>query len=1036
MTTLKTWLACTLVVAAGSAVADDFMTAKWNNPNLNAENRRTDVSWFFDYEDMALCQKGDKTASSRFLSLDGTWKFLYGRNGTDYPADFAAIGLDDSSWGTMPVPGNWELNGYGEPIYVNTGYAWRNDWPADPPYVQALENHVGCYRQTFEVPAKWQGQGIIMHIGSATSNVELWVNGQYIGYSEDSKVAAEFDVTRAIKPGEQNLIAMKVMRWCDGSYLEDQDFWRLTGIARETYLYSRNEAHVEDLFIRPDLDANYKDGTLQVDVDLQNADGQTLVLSLRDATGKEVSAATEPVSGGKVSSTLSVKSPQKWTAETPYLYQLYVSLLKGGKATGVIRQNVGFRKVEIKNAQLLVNGQPVLIKGVDRHELTPEGGYVVSVEQMIEDIKRMKELNVNADRTCHYPNDPRWYDLCDEYGIYVTAEANVESHGMGYGDKTLAKNAAYHDAHTERNQHNVRVLKNHPSIIVWSLGNEAGYGKNFEDAYDWVKGYDNTRPVQYEQARQDGKTDIFCPMYYDYNNSEKYAQNDNPRPLIQCEYAHTMGNSGGGFKEYWDLVRKYPKYQGGYIWDFIDQGLKSTSKVTGKDIWTYGGDYGRFPASDNNFNCNGVLLPDRSLQPHAYEIQYYYQNFWATLADAAKGTVSIFNEQFFRPIENVALKYTIEAEGQTVESGTVNVPKVQPQQTATVKIPAIAKALKNASLKGKEVVCNLDFVLLSEEPLLPAGTAVSKAQLVLTDYVYPTTFTATGDAPSIEEHEAYVVVSAGGVDVTFDRHSGLIAYIDADGQSLLAEDTQVEPTFWRAPTDNDFGASMQRKLSVWRNPRKELTSFTYEVAEGKAVLKADYKLEQAGALLTLSYDVLADGTIAISQQLSADSSDKERPQLLRYGIDLTMPTGYEQITYYGKGPHENYIDRQSAARIGLYTSTPEEQYHPYVRPQDSGNKTEVRWWRVTNAAGKGLEFCSVQGMDCETLPYSTDDLDDGFDKEQRHSGDLTPDDLTHVTLALRSMGIGCVNSWGAWPRKEYQLPFDSYNFQLAIKPLK
>ena len=1036
MRLFNTMLVVTALMASNSALADDFMTAKWNNPQLNAENRRTDVSHFFDFEDQELCQKGDKTLSARYLSLEGEWKFNWSRNATDYPQNFGATDCDDSQWGTMPVPGNWELNGYGDAIYVNTGYAWRNDWPSDPPYVQALENHVGCYRQTFEVPAKWQGQQVIMHIGSATSNVELWVNGEYIGYSEDSKVAAEFDVTSAIKPGEKNLIAMKVMRWCDGSYLEDQDFWRLCGIARETYLYSRNAAHVEDIFLRPDLDANYKDGTLSVDVDLQEADGQTLVLSLRDASGREVAASTETVSGGKVSSVLSVKNPLKWSAETPNLYSLYISLLKGGKATSVIKQQVGFRKVEIKDAQLLVNGQPVLIKGVDRHELTPDGGYVVSVEQMIEDIQRMKELNVNADRTCHYPNDPRWYDLCDQYGIYVTAEANVESHGMGYGDKTLAKNALYHDAHTERNQHNVRVLKNHPSIIVWSLGNEAGYGPNFEDAYDWVKAYDETRPVQYEQARQDGKTDIFCPMYYDYNNCEKYAQNDNPRPLIQCEYAHTMGNSGGGFKEYWELVRKYPKYQGGYIWDFIDQGLRGTSKVTGKQIWTYGGDYGRFPASDNNFNCNGVLLPDRSLQPHAYEIQYYYQNFWATLADANKGTVKVFNEQFFRPIENVALKYVIEAEGETVDQGTVNLPKVQPQAEAVVKVPAIGKALKNTSLKGKEVVCNLDFVLLTDEPLLPAGTAVSKAQLVLNDYAFPAEFSATGDAPAIEAHEAYIVVSAAGVDITFDRHSGLIAYIDADGQSLLADETQVEPEFWRAPTDNDYGASMNRKLSAWRSPKRKLTDFSYDIADGKAVVKAQYELEQVGALLTIDYTILPTGVVVVDQKLSADTSDKERPQLLRYGMNLQMPGEYDQITYYGKGPHENYIDRNNAARLGIYSSTRDAQYHAYVRPQDSGNKTQVRWWKVTNGAGMGLEFRATTGMECETLPYSTADLDDGWDKGQSHSGDLIADGKTHVTLALRSMGIGCVNSWGAWPRKEYQMPFSDYDFQFTITPVK
>lgn len=1016
-----------------AASADDMPRAAWNDASLNAENRRVDVSDFFDYESQELCRKGDKTLSTRYLSLDGTWKFHWGRNAGDYPSDWGTGDCDDSGWGTMEVPGCWELNGYGDPIYVNTGYAWRNDWASDPPQVQSLENHVGCYRRSVEVPPGWQGQDIVLHIGSATSCVELWVNGQYVGYSEDSKVAAEFDVTDVIRPGEDNLIALKVLRWCDGSYLEDQDFWRLCGLARETYLYARNQAHVEDLFVRASLDDAYRDGTLEVDLDVEGAEGQSVVLSLRDGDDREVSAATLVVSGGKASAALTVKNALKWSAETPHLYDLYVSLLRGGKATGVLRQKVGFRRVEIRDGQLLVNGQPVLIKGVDRHELDPDGGYVVSVEQMVEDLRRMKELNVNAVRTCHYPNDPRWYELCDEYGIYVTAEANVESHGMGYGEGTLAKNPLYHDAHIERNQHNVRVLKNHPSIIVWSLGNEAGYGPNFEDAYDWVKAYDPTRPVQYEQARQDGKTDIFCPMYYDYANCEKYAQGDNPRPLIQCEYAHTMGNSGGGFKEYWDLVRKYPKYQGGYIWDFIDQGLRSVSKVTGQPIWTYGGDYGRLPASDNNFNCNGVLLPDRSLQPHAYEIQYYYQNLWATLADAAKGTVTVRNEQFFRTTDNVQLRYTIEAEGLTVDAGVVDLPKVAPQGEGTVKIPAIAKAVKNAALQGKEVVCNLDFVLLAAEGLLPAGWAVAREQIVLSDYAFPADFAAGGSTPTIEEHVAYIRVSAGGVDVTFDRETGYIAYIDAEGHNLLCDGSQVVPTFWRAPTDNDYGAGMQRRLALWRHPRLRLTDFTFSAAEGKADVRAEYAIEEAGALLTLSYTVLGDGTVVVDERMTGDDTDKERPQLLRYGMQLQMPDAYGNITYYGKGPHENYIDRQGAARLGVYQQKAAEQYHPYVRPQDSGNKVGVRWWRVTDEGGRGLEFCATTPMECQTLPYATDDLDDGPDKGQSHSGDLIPRTSNYITLAYRSMGIGCVNSWGAWPRKEYQMPFQDYDFQFTIK---
>ena len=628
---MKVRLLLLSVLTMGSLWTQAQKTPVWCDPNVNEINRKTDVASYFAYESEALAQlpqtpkANAKAQSKRYMSIEGKWKFHWVESANERPANFYAVKYDDSKWGTMPVPGIWELNGYGDAIYVNNQYAWRSDWVMDPPAVQDKGNHVGSYRRTFTVPADWKGENIYIHIGSATSNLTLYVNGKYVGYSEDSKVAAEFDITKYITPGKENLIAMQIMRWCDGSWNEDQDFWRLCGIARECYLYARPKAHIEDLFITPDLVNNYKDGVLRGKIDLVNGKGKTVKMRLTDARGKEVlSQSVTALDNGPITfdyQTGELANIKAWSAEIPNLYNLYVSLYDGDKLLECIPQRIGFRKVEIKNQQLLVNGQPILIKGVDRHELDPDGGYVVSVKRMIQDIQMMKQLNVNAVRTCHYPDDPRWYELCDEYGIYVTAEANIESHGMGYGEKSLSKDARFHDMHIERQRHNIYVLKNHPSIIVWSLGNEAGYGKNFEDSYDFVKAYDPSRPCQYEQAGSWGKTDIYCPMYADYGHCERYCKEGNARPLIQCEYAHTMGNSGGGFKEYWDLIRRTPNYQGGYIWDFIDQGLRGKSKITGKPIWTYGGDYGRFPASDNNFNCNGVINPDREPNPHAYEIQ-------------------------------------------------------------------------------------------------------------------------------------------------------------------------------------------------------------------------------------------------------------------------------------------------------------------------------------------------------------------------------------------------------------------------------
>ena len=1036
-----------MIAAALTALTITGQTPMWNDPGKNADNRMDNVADFFAYESQALAQQGQKQQSKRFLSIEGNWKFHWVKNANERPEGFYAESYDDSAWGKMPVPGMWELNGYGDAIYVNNMYAWRNDWETNPPIVKDLNNHVGSYRNSFDIPADWKGQQVIMHIGSATSNITVYVNGQYVGYSEDAKVAAEFDVTKFLRPGEKNLIAFQIMRWCDGSYLEDQDFWRLCGIARESYLYARPEACVTDIFATPDLVNNYKDGLLDVKVTTANANGAKLELSLLSPDGKAVAKQSKTVTAAETDIAFKVKAPQKWTAETPSLYRLLVTLTKDGATTEVIPLRVGFRKVEIKNAQLLVNGQPVLIKGVDRHELDPDGGYVVSVERMRQDILRMKQLNVNADRTCHYPNDPRWYDLCDEYGIYITAEANIESHGMGYGEKTLAKNEAYHDAHIERNQHNVKVLKNHPSVIVWSLGNEAGYGKNFEDAYYWVKAYDKSRPVQYEQAGQNGKTDIFCPMYYDYGGCEKYAQGDNPRPLIQCEYAHAMGNSIGGFKEYWDLIRKYPKYQGGYIWDFIDQGFRGTSKVTGKQIWTYGGDYGRFPASDNNFNCNGVINPDRELTPHAYEVQYYYQNIWTSLKDKATGTISIYNENFFVPVEGVTLFYQIEAEGEQLAAGTLDVTalKIAPQTTKTAKIADIQKALADSRAQGKEVVCNIAYKLDRDTGLMKAGEVIAHEQFILQDYQFADLAKlkdAQGDV-SVEEHSAYTVISANGVDYTFNRHDGFLSYIDVNGQAMMEDGYQLKPDFWRAPTDNDYGAGMQRKLRAWHNPSLRLKELKTEKEQANVVVYATYDVELArgdkggqNPKLCLTYTITPEGRLIVDEKLDVDENAEQKPQLLRYGMELQMPREFKTIEFYGKGPQENYIDRKDFASIGVYRQKVSEQYWGYVRPQESGNKTQVRWWKMTDKQGRGLCFESNVPMECSALPYLTDDLSLGENKGQHHSGDLVERPFVSVHIAQRQMGMGCVNSWGAWPRREYQMPYQDYQFQFVISPLK
>ena len=1014
----------------------------WLDPEVNEVNTMAPRAAFFAYETENLAKADQKARSERYLSLEGKWKFNFSKDHDKAPRDFYSLKYDDSQWTDFPVPGILELNGYGDAIYSNNGYPWRTQFRPEPPFVEERNNYTGSYRKMVTVPADWKGERIYLHVGSATSNLMVWVNGKFVGYSEDSKVSAEFDLTKYLTPGKENLIAMQVMRWCDGSYLEDQDFWRFTGIAREVYLYARPQAHIADLFITPDLVNNYQDGTLEVKLNAVGAKGETVMFSLKDKEGKEVAAQTAKVGGnGEVKVNFDIKNPLKWTAETPNLYTLYTTLMDGKQVAEVVPQRVGFRKVEIKNAQVLVNGQPVLFKGANRHELDPVTGYVVSMDRMLEDIRVMKELNINAVRTCHYPNDPRWYELCDIYGIYMVAEANIESHGMGYGDKTLAKEPTYEKAHLERNESNIKIYKNHPSIIFWSVGNEAGYGPNFEKAYDLVKAYDPSRPCQYEQAGQNGKTDIFCPMYYDYGGCDKYSQGDNPRPLIQCEYAHAMGNSMGGFKEYWDMVRKYPKYQGGFIWDFVDQGLGVKNKQ-GKTIYAYGGDFGRYPTSDHNFNCNGIINPDRKPNPHANEVRYYYQNIWATAKDLKAGEVEVYNENFFKSLDDVELQWTLESEGKVLANGR-NALDIPAQQKRVVKLDGYSLP---ADVKG-EVVLNLDFVLKKAEPMLDAGYAVAREQFVVNPYTFPTMESVLAvtsgkyDTRKVEKEEkvAWVTLSAGNTSVTFNHWNGWIDYLDVDGKPMLEEGYAITPDFWRAPTDNDYGAGTQRKLHAWKNPEMKMKSFKVVENEGKAEkgVEVVYDMPSVEATLTMTYTLTPAGELVVNEAMTVNKDAKHKPELMRYGMQLVMPKAYNMLTYYGKGPGENYIDRNNGDRLGVYDAKVADQYWGYVRPQESGNKTEVRYWQVKDENGKGLEFYSFAPMECSTLNYLASDLDDGWDKNahQSHSGDLTPRDFSVVKLAARQRGLACVNSWGAIPLEQYRMPYQDYSFTYVIRPL-
>lgn len=1010
--------------------------SRWQNVNINQQNREPRRANFFAFENLEKAQSFDKKKSANYLSMEGMWKFNFVKDHNKRPANFFALKYDDSQWKDFPVPGLFELNGYGDATYKNIGYAWATQFDPNPPYISELNNYTGSYRRTFELPKNWKGKDVYFHVGSATSNLTLWVNGKYVGYSEDSKVAAEFNISKYLKPGK-NLIAMQVMRWCDGSYFEDQDFWRFTGIAREVYLYARPKLHAADIRLNAALENNYQDGVLNYKVSLKG--GKTdVAITLCDKDGKQIAQATG------AQGVIKVSKVNAWTAETPYLYKAYITLKNKQGATEVIPQKVGFRNVEIKNAQLLVNGQPVLVKGADRHEMDPDGGYVVSLERMIQDIKIMKQLNINAVRTSHYPCDPRWYDLCDEYGIYITAEANLESHGMGYEEKSLAKFPEYIVPHIERNEGNVKPLINHPSVIVWSLGNECGYGVNFEKAYDWVKACDKTRPAQYERGGYDSKTDIYCPMYIGYEESESYCKSNGTKPYIQCEYAHAMGNSEGGFKEYWDLIRKYPKYQGGYIWDFVDQGLRDKSPVTGKEIFTYGGDYGRYPGSDYNFNCNGIIAPNRRLNPHAYEIQYVLQNVWIKDFDAENGSFNVYNENFFKNIDDLSLTATLFANG--VKLTTVAIPDtkgIAPQATKLVKSEALKSAIEKAEAEHatEEITINFAFASDGSQPLVDKGQVMARQQIVLNGYEFDKVDAPanTGSKIEVEETNSYVKVSAERMSVTIGKKTGMIDYLDVDGEPMLKFRESMTPEFWRAPTDNDYGASLQKKMRVWKNPQMNLKSFDKSENKDSVVLTANFEMPEVKAQLMLRYRINAAGEVAVTEKMTTDKEAKVA-DLFRYGMQLQMPASFSKLEYYGRGPEENYIDRHSSSFIGKYEANVKDEYYPYVRPQESGNHTDIRYFSIFNpTTGKGITFEGYAPMECSAIPYLVEDLDAGIEKEHawgQHSGDLVEKGLVQLHIQQRQFGLGCIDSWGASPMEKYRMHYQDRCFSFVIKAKK
>ena len=1032
---------------------------EWHDLQVNEINRLPLHTMHFAYDPNDFPGTGaeylDKKKSMNYLSLEGTWKFNWVANADERPTDFYKTDLDDSKWNNIQMPGNWEMLGYGQPEYVNVGFAWRGHFDQQPPAVPTKDNHVGSYRREINIPSNWDGKRVIAHFGSVTSNIYLYVNGKFAGYAEDSKVAAEFDITPFLKKGK-NLIAFQTFRWCDGSWCEDQDFWRLSGPARENYLYARSKDHrLLDVRVETELKNNYKDGYLNITAKVQ---GNTLAyFGLYDPDGKEVIVTgTDNVKNGVAKYQLRVKNVLKWSAETPNLYTLVVSPIQNGGMYlpyEIVQVKVGFRKVEIKNKQFLVNGQPVLLKGANRHEIDPDEGYNLSEQRMIQDIMMMKRMNINAVRTCHYPDDPRWYDLCDKYGLYVVAEANQESHGFQYGDDAAAKKPEFAKQIMERNQHNVSMFFNHPSIVTWSMGNETVMGDNFLQAYKWIKSQDKTRPVQYEQARRGEGTDIFCPMYYPVAASEKYAKDPNsPMPLIQCEYNHTMGNSGGNLSDYWNLIRKYPILQGGFDWDFVDQALhrnivkpmsilpyKMNNEELRKIEYCYGGDYNKYDPSDNNFNCNGIIGPDRQMNPHAYEVAYQYQNIWAKMVNAETGEVSVHNENFFRDLSNYALAWSLEEDGVETQNGTIADLDVPAQQTKNFTIP-----YDKSKIKGKEVFLNIDFRLKEAEPLLTAGQVMAYAQLPVV-----TKQACSGDCSKMlaqghgkkkmklaAKKNNVVAVTTPNLTFKIDRSTGLISEYAYNGKSLLGEGGTLKPNFWRAPTDNDMGAGLQKKFKAWKNPQMNLKNIDVKKDKktNSVTILTSFDMPEVQGQMDITYVVFANtGAVKVTEDFKATEGAKVS-DMFRFGMLMQMPYTMEKSNYYGRGPIENYSDRKDCMRIGVYTDDADNQYFPYIRPQESGTKSDIRWWKQTDATGLGLQVKSCTPFYASAIHFDTEELDDGDDKEQRHSFDLKKSKFTNLFLDSAHMGVGGENSWGAWPLEKYRVHYGNKTFTFTLIP--
>lgn len=1027
------WLCCIL---STNVIQSQTLDPVIENPNVVGINKLPARASFFPYNSKQLASENEVSKASNYLLLNGVWKFNWVRDSEERPRDFYKNDYDISSWNSIKVPSNWEVEGYGIPIYVNASYPFQKGELA-PPDIPDGYNPVGSYKRSFTVPAGWNGKEIFIHLGAVKSAFYIWVNGEKVGYSQGSKLPAEFDLTNFVKPGENN-IALEVYRWSDGSYLECQDFWRISGIERDVYLYARPKVYINDYFAKAGLTDNYKTGDFNLDVEVSNVLSKlqkgSVSIEIERDNNIIYTASKHFQSAANESTTLNfstiVPNVATWSAEIPNLYQLTIQLKdKKGTVKEVISRKIGFRTSEVKNGRFLLNGEAILFKGVNRHEHDPITGHVISKEDMLKDVQIFKQNNINAVRTSHYPNDPYWYELCDQYGIYVIDEANIESHGMGYDlTRTLANNPAWLKAHMERTERMIERDKNHPSIVIWSLGNEAGNGYNFYNTYLLAKKMDETRPTQYERAGLEWNSDLYVPMYATPEDVEKYANNPHwEKSLIQCEYAHAMGNSMGGFKEYWDLYEKYDKLQGGFIWDFVDQGIKITKN--GKEIYAYGGDFGpEGTPSDNNFLNNGLVQPDRKLNPHMYEVKHIQQDIKFYEANLSEKKIAIKNWHFFKDLSNYNFVWEILANGEVVEKGTLKTLNVAPQETKVVEIPFQTKLSS-----GVEYFLNVKALVKFAEPLVNANYEIAYEQFPLTDlvsYVAP----KSTEMLNVKAADSIIQVKGENFVIDFNKKTGYLTRYIFKGEILIEKGPQIN--FWRAPVDNDYGAGTQNKFKEWKYiGENEAVNFKIQnISKSEVFISFSREILNGDATYTESFLINGNGSIKVTNDLNAKKGTHSN--LYRFGNKMELPKDYYNMRWYGKGPFEAYSDRQHAAKVGLFTSTVSEQYFPYIRPQENGNKLDVRWVELTKSNGTGLKIIGEKPLFVSALNYSIEDLDSGDQKTQQHAGELTPRKEVFVNIDGFQQGLGGINSWGRLPLEQYRLPYQSYKFSYWMVPIK